>query len=77
MYKEIAPYIPVGNPLLSPHVYEMVLQWQLREDPEGFFKTVTEWPSNLYQMEALVTAVEDKIKQSGENNFLLHSLAKL
>eukprot|EP01133_Synstelium_polycarpum_P008140 gene8140-9554_t len=55
----LCPYIPIGNPTLSAAIYEMFLNHFLQKDPNAFLKIVTEWPSNLYNIQAIITAVED------------------
>lgn len=75
--KAIIPYLPVGNPLLKAEIYETVLNWQLREDHEGLFQTITEWPHTLYELRNVITAINDRLSKDPKNSYLLHSLAKL
>eukprot|EP01111_Echinosteliopsis_oligospora_P016112 TRINITY_DN6578_c0_g1_i1.p1 TRINITY_DN6578_c0_g1~~TRINITY_DN6578_c0_g1_i1.p1 ORF type:complete len:893 (+),score=224.14 TRINITY_DN6578_c0_g1_i1:30-2708(+) len=74
--KAISPYIPVGNPRLSDTVYEMVLNYFLHYDTEGFLKTITEWDHNLYNIQNVITAVRESLKRN-PSNIVYDALAKL
>ncbi|ESO87990.1 hypothetical protein LOTGIDRAFT_126722, partial [Lottia gigantea] len=54
--KAIAPYLPRGDPKLSPAIYEMVLNEFLQTDYEVFYKLIKEWPQDLYNLETIENA---------------------
>ncbi|EGC37705.1 hypothetical protein DICPUDRAFT_149700 [Dictyostelium purpureum] len=72
----LCPYIPIGNPSLSCAIYEMFLNHFLQNDPDSFLKTVTEWPSSLYNIQAIIAAVEDKHSRQ-PNDTIMIALAQL
>jgi len=59
--KDISPYIPTNSPQLSDTVYEMVLSHFLKKDHIGFRDTIHTWPTNLYNMDNVITAVVDQL----------------
>ncbi|KAM9957832.1 hypothetical protein ACTFIW_012804 [Dictyostelium discoideum] len=72
----LCQYIPIGNPSLSCAIYEMFLNHFLQNDPDSFLKTVTEWSSSLYNIQAIITAVEDKLSRQ-PNETIMIALAQL
>ncbi|GAO48783.1 hypothetical protein G7K_2952-t1 [Saitoella complicata NRRL Y-17804] len=83
----ITPYIPTGatpsqgegegEVQLSPLVYEMVLAYYLSKDEEMLYETVKTWPSELYDVGNVVSAVEEKRRQDKANETLMNCLAEL
>eukprot|EP01132_Coremiostelium_polycephalum_P009654 gene9654-11836_t len=72
----ICPYVPIGNPSLSCFIYEMFLNDFLRHDPDAFLKTVSEWPSSLYNVAAIIISVEDRLAEQ-PNETIMIALAQL
>ena len=70
----------MGNPSLSPTVYEMVLGYFLNSREEGdhrrFLTLVLEWPHHLYNLKNVITALNKKIKEQSDDA-LMDALAKL
>lgn len=48
--KAIAPHIPIKNPQLTETVYEVVLNYFLTNDENGFYQTVSDWPCTMYYL---------------------------
>lgn len=44
---------------------------------QGFERLIREWPSDLYSIQAIVTAVTSKLERDPNNRVLLHCLADL
>lgn len=76
LFQAIAEYIPIGNPILSEAVYEMVLNYFLTNDSPLFLKTITEWPYKLYNIQNVIMAVREKLKTTNDD-LLMDALAKL
>jgi hypothetical protein len=55
----------------------VIVYFFLREDHEGLFKTITEWPQGLYDIKNVITAINDRLSKDPKNSFLLNCLAKL
>ncbi|XP_064614137.1 vacuolar protein sorting-associated protein 41 homolog [Liolophura sinensis] len=75
--KTIAPYLPQGDPKLSPAIYEMVLNEYLQSDYKGFHQLVKSWPCTLYNIQTIVNAVLDRLDRDRNDRTLLQSLADL
>ncbi|KAF5912289.1 hypothetical protein HPG69_013457 [Diceros bicornis minor] len=75
--KAISPYLPRGDPVLKPLIYEMILHEFLESDYEGFATLIREWPGNLYNNSVIVQAVRDHLKKDSQNKTLLKTLAEL
>nr|KAF6470533.1 VPS41 subunit of HOPS complex [Molossus molossus] len=75
--KAISPYLPRGDPVLKPLIYEMILHEFLESDYEGFATLVREWPGDLYNNSVIVQAVRDHLKKDSQNRTLLQTLAEL
>jgi hypothetical protein len=61
----IAGYIPIANPQLPKLVYEIVLNNFLQYDHNRFLQTIREWPPTLYDVETVINAVLDHLRQVG------------
>lgn len=59
----IAGYIPIANPQLPKLVYEIVLNNFLQYDHNRLLQTIREWPSSLYDVETIINAVLDHLRQ--------------
>ncbi|XP_061193823.1 vacuolar protein sorting-associated protein 41 homolog isoform X5 [Saccostrea echinata] len=75
--KVLAPYLPRSEPQLSPAIYELVLNDFLNTDSETFLNIVKEWPSNLYNVQTIITATLDRLDRERNNTVLLRALGEL
>ncbi|XP_014389863.1 PREDICTED: vacuolar protein sorting-associated protein 41 homolog, partial [Myotis brandtii] len=75
--KAISPYLPRGDPVLKPLIYEMILHEFLESDYEGFATLVREWPGDLFNNSVIVQAVREHLKKDSQNRTLLQTLAEL
>uniref|UniRef100_A0A2I3GQ95 Vacuolar protein sorting-associated protein 41 homolog n=1 Tax=Nomascus leucogenys TaxID=61853 RepID=A0A2I3GQ95_NOMLE len=75
--KAISSYLPRGDPVLKPLIYEMILHEFLESDYEGFATLIREWPGDLYNNSVIVQAVRDHLKKDNQNKTLLKTLAEL
>jgi hypothetical protein len=79
-YKAIVDHIPTANPVLQATVYEMVLGHFLNSsdpaDHEKFKSLIAEWPTSLYNIANITTALKKKIK-TFSTDALMDALAKL
>ncbi|XP_048755315.1 vacuolar protein sorting-associated protein 41 homolog isoform X2 [Ostrea edulis] len=75
--KVLAPYIPQNEPRLSPAIYELVLYDFLNTDCEKFLSVVKEWPSDLYNVQTVITATLDRLDRERNNTTLLRALGEL
>jgi tetratricopeptide (TPR) repeat protein len=73
----ILPFIPQMDPQLSPAVYELVLNTFLQKDSKTLHKTVQAWPTSLYNPQAVINAVDDKLREQPNNEDLLKVKALL
>ena len=75
--RDISPFIPRTALRLEPIIYELVLNTFLLEDKEQFCSTLREWPSDLYDVQAILKAVSGCMEKDGENNVLLEAMGLL
>ena len=75
--KVIAPHIPSGELSLDAAIYEMILFDFLKTDVEGFLKYIRLWPSDLYNLSAVVNVVIEELLEQPDNQTLLRALATL
>lgn len=73
----VLPFIPTSEPRLSPAIYELVLNIFLQEDCQMLFKVIETWETSLYNPQAVINAVEDRLKQDPGNRDLMKVKAKL
>lgn len=84
-FDEISPHIPTMEltPPLSPSIFEIVLGHYVTRDAARFKELVDVWPSDLFEVGAIVTAIQDQLgsgsvqPESGEWRLLNECLAKL
>jgi len=74
--KAIVTYLPTDSPRLRQHVYELVLNDFLRNDHDAFLQTLNRWPDDVYNIEHVIDAVQNALKQ-GESKKLLEALGEL
>ncbi|XP_070520756.1 vacuolar protein sorting-associated protein 41 homolog isoform X2 [Cardiocondyla obscurior] len=76
--RSISSYLPRGDVILDPLIYEMVLYEYLKMDPDGFLRLVKEWSPNLYTVAAVVNGVlAHLLVHNQRQNVLLEALAIL
>ncbi|XP_045167945.2 vacuolar protein sorting-associated protein 41 homolog isoform X2 [Mercenaria mercenaria] len=75
--KWLAPYLPKDDPRLSPAIYEMVLNDFLHTNCKVFLQLVKEWQCTLYNIQAIIKVVIDRLDRDRNNRDLLHALAEL
>jgi len=75
--KVIAPHLPTEDVRLDPAIYEMVLFDFLKTNLDGFLNFIREWPSDLYNLTAVVNIVIEQLLVEPDNPTLLRSLATL
>ncbi|KAI5121199.1 hypothetical protein M0805_006000 [Coniferiporia weirii] len=77
----IIPYIPTETPRLSRLVYEMVLAHFLTHNKEALLRTVMEWPNTIYDVGAIIVAIQSELNQTpssgGDAKILMECLAEL
>lgn len=76
-YQAIIPHIPVRNPQLSPAVYEMVFNHLLEHDRPALLKTITSWPSEIYDLDSLMRTIQDELQGSKNDPLLLECVGEL
>jgi len=66
--KEITPYIPTRTfrPPLPSLIYEYVLKEYLNTNRKRFEELINMWPEGLYDENAVVIAIQDKLRTRGE-----------
>lgn len=75
--KAIAPYIPRRRVCLSKTVYEMVLNEFLNQHPGQFLQLLKDWPCNLYNINAIETVVQNKLRMDPDDKLLHEAQALL
>eukprot|EP01080_Neovahlkampfia_damariscottae_P008010 gene8010-12475_t len=79
-FSEILPYIPTENPRLSNEIYEMILNNYLMLDHEKFYLCLKNWENDMYDMNSIITKLNEKIESSvkfSNSEHLLNSLGLL
>ncbi|KAF9266084.1 vacuolar assembling protein VPS41 [Marasmius fiardii PR-910] len=77
----IIPYVPTEEPRLERLVYEMILAHFLAHDHHHtLLKTIKEWPRDIYDIAAVIIAVQAQLEKSAKNKdsvVLMECLAEL
>nr|XP_019044083.1 vacuolar protein sorting 41 [Kwoniella bestiolae CBS 10118]OCF23013.1 vacuolar protein sorting 41 [Kwoniella bestiolae CBS 10118] len=73
----IIPYIPTKDPQLGKPVYEMVFGHLLVNDRQALLKTITSWPTDIYDMNTVMGAVQGELEATKDDPILLECLAEL
>ncbi|THG97740.1 hypothetical protein EW026_g4314 [Hermanssonia centrifuga] len=60
----IIPYIPTETLTLGHLVYEMILAYFLSHDRQALLKTIKDWPNNIYDIPAVIVAVQAELERS-------------
>ena len=75
--RSVSNYIPRTKECrLNAHVYEMVLYEYLQLDPEGFLHLIKHWEPDLYNIKAVINAINEHFNKKNER-ILLEALAIL
>ncbi|XP_012255433.1 vacuolar protein sorting-associated protein 41 homolog isoform X1 [Athalia rosae] len=76
--RSISSYLPRGDVVLDPTIYEMVLYEYLKMDPKGFLQLIKEWSPSLYKVAAVINGVREHLLTHDHcQNDLLEALAIL
>jgi hypothetical protein len=71
----IADFIPISNPQLPKLVYEIVLNSFLQfNQHERLLQTIREWPPTLYDVNTVINAVQEHLRQTSENTDVLNNV---
>ncbi|KAG0140920.1 hypothetical protein CROQUDRAFT_52527 [Cronartium quercuum f. sp. fusiforme G11] len=76
----IVPYVPVDVPRLSKLVYEVILVHLLRKEPDRMLEMIRKWPSELYNVSAVISATQDRLNRAnddGPSEVLMTCLSEL
>lgn len=78
-FAEVIPFIPIENPRLNPDIYEFILNAYLLYDHEKFLQCIESWPTDMYDINHVITSVSEKLQniQYGDSKTLLNALSKL
>ncbi|KAK4685521.1 vacuolar protein sorting-associated protein 41, partial [Tremellales sp. Uapishka_1] len=73
----IIPYIPTHTPQLGKPVYEMVFAHLLVNDKPTLLKTITSWPTDIYDIQTVIGAVQGELDATKDDAILLECMAEL
>ncbi|OCF77367.1 vacuolar protein sorting 41 [Kwoniella mangroviensis CBS 8886] len=74
----IIPYIPTKDPQLGKPVYEMVFgHFFICLTLQALLKTITSWPTDIYDMNTVMGAVQGELEATKDDPVLLECLAEL
>ncbi|GJE87282.1 vacuolar assembling protein VPS41 [Phanerochaete sordida] len=71
----IIPYVPTEKPTLGHLVYEMVLAYFLSHDRQMLLKTIQSWPTGIYDISAVIVAVQAELDRAPSTSTSPSSLA--
>ncbi|KAG2030660.1 hypothetical protein BDR03DRAFT_177621 [Suillus americanus] len=60
----IIPHVPTEAPQLGHLVYEMILAHFLVHDRQSLMRTIKEWPKSIYDVSAVIVAVQAELDRS-------------
>lgn len=64
-FDEIMPFVPTGSkPPLPSLIYEVILGHYVSRDRVRFKELLERWPSNLFEIGPVATAIEDQLKSA-------------
>jgi len=75
--KDIAPRVPTKDISLPPLVYEMILGYYLDTSSAAFLSAVHNWPSEIYNPDPIIAAVQTRWRLEPTDRNLTESLAEL
>jgi hypothetical protein len=61
MKQAIIPFVPTDSPRLSHLVYEMILAYFMAHDRQALFKTIKDWPKEIYDVPAVIVALQSEL----------------
>ncbi|KAJ5887964.1 hypothetical protein N7495_008005 [Penicillium taxi] len=68
-HDEIIPYIPTGlHPALTAVIYEVLLSHYVSRDLNRFRDLVETWPSDLFDPDVVIMAIEEQLKSNSIRN---------
>ncbi|KAJ8487764.1 hypothetical protein ONZ45_g14207 [Pleurotus djamor] len=83
----VIPYVPTDSPQLDHVVYEMMLAYFIKHDRNALLQTIREWPKTIYDLSAVIVAIQDELDHSAttssfkssspETTLLMECLAEL
>ncbi|GAA6021958.1 hypothetical protein JCM11491_000307 [Sporobolomyces phaffii] len=73
----IIPYVPIHDPQLSRLVYEMILAHFLRHDQAALHRTIKTWPTEIYDVGAVILAIKDQLERTPKSQLLMQSISDL
>ncbi|KAL0950416.1 hypothetical protein HGRIS_010371 [Hohenbuehelia grisea] len=60
----VIPFVPTDSPRLGHLVYEMILAYFLTHDRAALLQTIKEWPKEIYDIGAVIVAVQAELDRS-------------
>ncbi|ORZ31729.1 hypothetical protein BCR44DRAFT_148290 [Catenaria anguillulae PL171] len=73
----ILDVVPVHNPVLDHTLYEVILAHALSTDFAVFRRLIDTWPTDIYTVPTVLTALEDTLTDFPTDRDLLHASVKL
>ncbi|GHJ85158.1 hypothetical protein NliqN6_1560 [Naganishia liquefaciens] len=73
----IIPHLPIRSPQLGRLIYDMVLAHFLANDQQALLQTVKQWPSDIYDVQAVIVAVQGELEAVKSSPILMECLAEL
>lgn len=73
----ITPFMPTERPTLSSVVYEMALGQYINSNESMLLATLQQWPIDIYSVDDIVSAIEDKLVRASDKSILQEALASL
>ncbi|KAJ9631251.1 Vacuolar protein sorting-associated protein 41 [Knufia peltigerae] len=66
-FDEISPYVPTLEltPPLPSSIYEIILGFYVETDKARFKELLDQWPSDLFEISSITTAIEDQLRSGG------------
>ncbi|OLL22208.1 Vacuolar protein sorting-associated protein 41 [Neolecta irregularis DAH-3] len=75
--EDIVSVLPTKDLHLNPAIYEQVLSYFLENNPEKLLETIKIWPDDIYNIDFLISQVEDLWSESKDDRVLMNCLAEL
>ncbi|KAI5452845.1 Vacuolar protein sorting-associated protein 41 [Naganishia albida] len=73
----IIPHLPIKSPQLGRLIYDMVLAHFLANDQSALLRTIKTWPSDIYDVQAVIVAVQGELEAVKSSPTLMECLAEL
>ncbi|TFY77062.1 hypothetical protein EWM64_g6951 [Hericium alpestre] len=71
----IIPFVPIESPRLDHLVYEMILAYFLANDRQALQRTIKEWPHEIYDISAVIVAIQSELDRSSSSSSMSPSRA--